>query len=50
MVDEGKGQDKCFLHDVVIGIVQQLLDDACPDHDIYGSVRPAVVQETHVTN
>lgn len=31
------------LHNIVIGIVQQLLDDACPDHDIYGSVRSAVV-------
>ena len=31
------------LHDVVIGIVQQLLDGACPDYDIYGRVRLAVV-------
>lgn len=33
------------LHNVVIGIVQQLLDDACPDHEIYGSARSAVVSQ-----
>lgn len=32
-----------LLHNIVIGIVQQLFDDVCPDHNIYGRVRPAVV-------